>query len=307
MENKDFTTTIIVDKTPEIAFNAINNIQGWWSENIEGRTDKLNSIFTYRDRYLNCKMQITELTHKKIVWNIVDSHNEFFKDKTEWNGTKIVFEIADRNKKTEVKFTHAGLSPNRECYSICSNSWDFFITTSLKSLIETGKGKDISKDENSFTTRISVDKSPNEVFNAINNVRDWWSKNIEGKTDELNAKFFYHHKDVHLTKLEIVELIPNEKVTWFVKDNYFNFIDDKTEWKGTKIIFEISKKDNKTQVDFTHHGLIPENECYEVCENAWSKFIKNSLYDLITTGKGQPTPKETEGFDIEMVEKWKLE
>lgn len=60
-----------------------------------------------------------------------------------------------------------------------------------------------------FSTTILVNQSPEEVFNGINNVRGWWSEEIEGKTDELNAEFFYHHKDVHLTKMKIVELIPN--------------------------------------------------------------------------------------------------
>lgn len=306
MDNRDYNSTIEVDTTPEQALNAISNIRGWWSKSIDGKTDKLNSEFTYRDRYLTCKMKITEFTEQKVVWTILDSQNEFFKNKTEWNGTKIVFEITKKNNKTEIKFTHAGLSPQCECYTICSNSWEFFITISLKSLIETGNGKDISEDENSFATNILVDKSPKEVFDAINNVRDWWSENIEGKTDELNAEFVYHHKDIHLTKLIIVEFIPNEKITWFVKDNYFNFIEDITEWQGTKIIFEISKKDNKTQLVFTHHGLVPEDECYEVCENAWSEYIKKSLFDLIMSGKGEPNPKEKHGFDAEIVEKWKL-
>jgi hypothetical protein len=43
MSNKDFTATISVDRTPEEAFNAINHVGGWWSENIEGSADKLGA------------------------------------------------------------------------------------------------------------------------------------------------------------------------------------------------------------------------------------------------------------------------
>jgi hypothetical protein len=150
-----------------------------------------------------------------------------------------------------------------------------------------------------------VDQSLEEVFNAVTNARGWWSEEIEGSTDELNAEFFYHHKDVHLAKMKIVELVPNEKVEWFVKDNYFSFIEDKTEWKGTKIVFEISKKDNKTQLVFTHHGLVPEYECYAICEDAWTSYIQGSLKNLITTGKGLPNTKE-DGLSSELIEKWKL-
>ena len=68
-----------------------------------------------------------------------------------------------------------------------------------------------------------------------------------------------------------------------------------------------SKKGDKTQLTFTHQGLVPEYECYEICDGAWKMFIGKSLSDLITTGKGQPLPKETEGYDTKMVEKWKAE
>jgi hypothetical protein len=84
------------------------------------------------------------------------------------------------------------------------------------------------------------------------------------------------------------------KVAWLVLDNYFNFIEDKTEWKGTKINFEIARKGDKTEVHFTHVGLVPEYECYGVCSNAWGSYINGSLKKLITTGKGNPNPKENQ-------------
>src|ERR1041385_4126079 len=92
--------------------------------------------------------------------------------------------------------------------------------------------------------------------------RKWWSEEIEGSTDKLNAEFRYHYEDVHRCKIKIIEFIPNEKVVWLVFDNYFKFTKDKSEWTGTKIIFKISEKDGKTQLHFTHLGLVPEYECF---------------------------------------------
>src|SRR6267142_6503248 len=95
----------------------------------------------------------------------------------------------------------------------------------------------------SFSTSISVDQSPMEVFNAINNVRGWWSEEIEGGTEKLNDIFLYHFKDVHRSKMKLIEVVPGKKVVWLVLDNYFNFIQDQNEWKDTTVIFEISEKD----------------------------------------------------------------
>ncbi len=144
----------------------------------------------------------------------------------------------------------------------------------------------------SFSTTFSVNQTPNAVFNAINNVRGWWSENIEGKTKQLNDEFTYQAKNIHKCTMKLIEVIPDKKVVWLVLDNYFSFTEDKTEWTGTKIEFEISEKDNKTQLHFTHIGLVPAYECYAICFDAWSGYINNSLHSLITTGKGQPNPKE---------------
>jgi len=143
-----------------------------------------------------------------------------------------------------------------------------------------------------FTTTILVDQTPGEAFDAITNVRGWWSEEIEGGTEKLNDEFNYHYKDVHRRTMRLIEVVPEKKVTWLCLDNYFNFTEDKSEWKGNKISFEISRQDNKTQVRFTQLGLVPEYECYDICENAWTSYVTQSLRSLITTGKGQPNKKE---------------
>jgi len=156
-----------------------------------------------------------------------------------------------------------------------------------------------------FTATILVDQTPQQVFDAVNNVRGWWSEEIEGDTHKPNDEFTYHYKDVHICRMKLTEVVPNKKVVWQVLSNYFNFTKDKSEWTGTKIIFEISEKKNKTQLQFTHEGLTPDYECYDACYDGWSNYINKSLYGLITTGKGQPNPKEG-GFNQELIEKLNL-
>ena len=133
-----------------------------------------------------------------------------------------------------------------------------------------------------FSTTLLVEQTPAEVFNAINNVRAWWFGEIEGSTDKLNDEFTYKYETFHYSKQKVTELIPNKKIVWLVTESSLSFIEDKSEWTGTKIIFDISGKDNQTQVRFTHEGLVPKNECYSECSNAWSSIIGHSLYKLIT-------------------------
>lgn len=158
--------------------------------------------------------------------------------------------------------------------------------------------------DQNFKAVFLVDQSPSEVFNAVLNPRAWWSEEIEGGTSKVGDIFDYHFEDIHRSKMKLMQVVPDQKVVWRVLDNYFKPgifdeaggrqekkdapVHEQAEWVETKIIFEISREKGKTRLQFTHDGLVPDYECYNVCENAWGHYIKESLYSLITTGEGQP-------------------
>src|SRR3989442_12101549 len=133
----------------------------------------------------------------------------------------------------------------------------------------------IVKSQN-YSTTFTVDQTPEEAFAAINDVRGWWSGNIEGSTNKLGDEWTYRYEDVHYSKQKITELVPGKKVVWQVLDSYLSFVKDKTEWTGTKVIFDISKKGDKTEVRFTHAGLVPDYECYCACSRAWRGYVTAS-------------------------------
>jgi hypothetical protein len=145
-------------------------------------------------------------------------------------------------------------------------------------------------DTQSFTTSFTVDQSPAKIFQAITNVRGWWSGEIDGNTDELGAEFTYRYQDLHRSRQKITEFVPGKKVVWRVLDSEINFVKDKTEWNGTEIVFEIAKTNGKSELRFTHLGLAPRIQCYGKCSGAWDFYINESLRNLITTGKGEPNP-----------------
>jgi hypothetical protein len=143
----------------------------------------------------------------------------------------------------------------------------------------------------SFSAAFSVDQTPEDVFHAIKNVRGWWSEDIEGGTEKTGDEFTYRYQDVHRCRIKVTELIPGKRVAWRVLDNYFDFTQNKAEWKDTEIHFEIIARDGNTEIRFTHVGLVPEYECFDVCSNSWRFYLYTSLRALIRTGHGLPNRK----------------
>ncbi len=284
-----FTTTITVPQSPEQVFAAINDVRAWWSGDIDGTTDAPGAEFTYRFAEVHRTQQkITEwVPNAKVVWHVTDSFINFA-DPNEWTGTDIVFEIAKKGDATELRFTHQGLVPSCDCYEACRAGWSFYIEDSLRRLLATGQGRPNSKD---YTKTFVVAQSPEQVFAAINDVRGWWSEDIEGDTDRLGAVFTFRYQNLHRSKHAISELVPGEKVVWHIVDADINFVKNKSEWDGTDVVFRIRRKGDQTEVRFTHVGLVPTIECYGDCSGAWG-FHLDSLRKLIETGVGEPNTKE---------------
>jgi hypothetical protein len=146
--------------------------------------------------------------------------------------------------------------------------------------------------EQSFTTTLSVPAPADAAFAAISDVRGWWSQDVDGPTDAVGAEFDYRGNqdgvNLHRARIRVTDLVPGERVAWHVVDNWMSFIDDQREWTGTRIVFEISPTADGSEIRFSHVGLVPSYECHDVCVDAWTFFIQDSLRALITTGRGEP-------------------
>ena len=139
-----------------------------------------------------------------------------------------------------------------------------------------------------FKTTFSVDQTPEAVFDAITNVRGWWSGEIEGRTDCLGAEFTYRYKDVHRSTQRITEFVRGKRIVWRVSDSSLSFVKHPNEWDDTEIMFDIFDDNGKTGVRFTHRGLVPRFECYDACSNGWDMLINGNLRKLIATVEPQP-------------------
>ncbi|MBI5069362.1 MAG: SRPBCC domain-containing protein [Deltaproteobacteria bacterium] len=147
-------------------------------------------------------------------------------------------------------------------------------------------------EEQSYTTAFLVDRSPEEVYRAINDVRSWWSGRIDGDTDRLGGEFRYRYRDLHDTRQRVTELVPGKRIVWRVVDALLTFVERKEEWKGTEVVFDIARKGGKTEVRFRHLGLTRACECYGACSSGWDAFVNGNLRSWIATGEVQPSPFE---------------
>ena len=137
MDQQNYQSSIAADFTPVEAFEGIGQVTEWWVRNVEGRSEKLNDVFTVRfSNGTFVTFKVTEsVPGRKIAWLVTDCYLPWLKDKTEWNGTTVAFEISPSGDKTQVTMTHIGLVPGIECYEGCEAGWNKYFKGSLYKLL----------------------------------------------------------------------------------------------------------------------------------------------------------------------------
>lgn len=145
MNHQNYTATIEVTNSPHEVFEHITDVSKWWAKSsgetssgihseFEGHSAKLNEEFIIRfgNRHYSKQRLVEVVPDKKIVWLVTESKlNWLEKDKEEWTGTQMVFEITTQGDKTRLCFTHEGLVPEQECYERCERSWNVFFKECL--------------------------------------------------------------------------------------------------------------------------------------------------------------------------------
>jgi len=139
--------------------------------------------------------------------------------------------------------------------------------------------------DQSYRSSIVVNENAIEAYDKISRVNEWWVANFEGSAKNLGDAFKVTLGETFVT-FKITEAIPGIKVTWLVTDSWLPWQNDKTEWTGTEVVFEILEEGDSTKIDMTHVGLTPEVECFENCQTGWNHFINRSLVKFMNEGQG---------------------
>ncbi len=141
----DFTVTIELAKPAAEVFTALtHDVAKWWGgKDLSGNTTRLNDEFIIHHPGAHySKQKVAEFEpNEKLVWLVTESELSWLqKDKLEWTGTKLIFLLAENDNQTQLRFTHVGLTPDKECYDACSNNgWDIIIRDYLYNYITKGE------------------------------------------------------------------------------------------------------------------------------------------------------------------------
>jgi hypothetical protein len=131
----------IKSSSPGDAYKALTTLEGlsgWWTENTQGET-KPGGVLQFRFGAGGIDMKVLELDPaRRVLWQVVDGP-------AEWIGTNVSFDLRQEADWTIVLFKHQGWKEPVEFMHHCSTKWGVFLL-SLKSLLETGKGRPAPND-----------------------------------------------------------------------------------------------------------------------------------------------------------------
>ena len=124
--------------------------------------------------------------------------------------------------------------------------------------------------------------SPEIIYSAItttDGIANWWTvqTHVGTKVGDINI---FDFGDRYHNEMKIFDLLPDKRIVWEC------VVGDK-EWIGTKLIFEIEKKDNSSILRFTHSEWKEETDFFASCNFQWGYYM-NSLKQYCETGNGVP-------------------
>lgn len=157
---QSYTTSFLSIQAPRLVYRAVRNVRAWWTAEAEGRSENAGDVFEVilAGVHHSTQQVIETLPGRRIIWRVTDSRLGIPGAEGEWTGTQICFDIARRGLRTQLRFTHLGLTPELKCFVNCSRAWDLYIRGSLRGLIGSSAG---------MREYVPPPKKPLSVFTAV--------------------------------------------------------------------------------------------------------------------------------------------
>ena len=133
-----------------------------------------------------------------------------------------------------------------------------------------------------ITHNLVIHSPKEKVYNAVatqEGVRNWWTVQTD-IISEIGGSAEFRFGEKYYIRMEIIELIPDEKVSWVCR------VGD-TQWVGTEFHYYISEENGDTLLRFGHINWADQTEFFGHCNFQWGRYLM-SLKKYCETGKGEP-------------------
>ena len=140
----DILHRIEIKAAPDKVYEAVAPQQGlasWWTPQADA-PDEVGSVakFRFGDGTHGPDFEVTDLSpDQRVAWRWVGGVED-------WVDTDVTFDIRPTPDGSVVLFGHKGWKQAGEFYMHCNSKWGFFLGTSLKDYVETGKGRPAPED-----------------------------------------------------------------------------------------------------------------------------------------------------------------
>ena len=120
----------------KVIFDAITSQKGlskWWTKDcIAQPAIEFVNQFKFGNLIENHMKVIDLQPDKRVEWECIKSVEE-------WLGTRVIFEILEKDRLNFLNFLHIGYENEDDFFASCNFNWGRYLI-SLKNLCETGKG-----------------------------------------------------------------------------------------------------------------------------------------------------------------------
>ena len=141
-QTEDFTEVLQLPASPATVlafFTSAAGVSRWWGPT-EGDGAVGGMLSTSFGEHGANTMRVLESGPTRVVWESIALDGTTPTGHTqEWLGTTIEFDIVPADAGSELRFRHAGLTPQLECWDSCVAAWTYFMT-SIETVAKTGTG-----------------------------------------------------------------------------------------------------------------------------------------------------------------------
>ncbi len=141
----DIMHRVIIEASPEKVYSALteqDQLSAWWTKaTTENKIGSVASFFFGSNREHKVEMEIIDLVpNETVCWKCVSGP---------WVDTEAFqFTIQADERGSALQFSNLGWAESDEFFMHCNSKWGFFLTVSLKNLLETGNGQPHPNDPN---------------------------------------------------------------------------------------------------------------------------------------------------------------